>query len=61
MFVLFDINQALSHNKQVGYIYGMWAFALLEMGRMSDAEKSALKGLELNKDDPWSQHNVSYL
>jgi hypothetical protein len=38
----------------------MLAFPLLELGRMADAEKAARKGYELNKQDCWTHHNVSY-
>ncbi|XP_078435777.1 uncharacterized protein LOC144706648 [Wolffia australiana] len=55
------VDQVLGQNEKVGYIHGMRAFALLELGRMSDAEKSARKGLELNKNDPWSQHNLCHV
>ncbi|KAL4198590.1 hypothetical protein AMTRI_Chr03g46700 [Amborella trichopoda] len=51
-------QQVLPENQQESYIYGMLAFPLLELGRMSDAEISARKGLEINKSDPWSQHAV---
>lgn len=47
-------------NDREDYIYGMLAFALLELGRMEDAEKAGKMGYELNKDDAWSQHSVSF-
>ncbi|CAA7388010.1 unnamed protein product [Spirodela intermedia] len=55
------VEQALTQNEQVGYIHGMRAFALLELGRMSDAEKSAWRGYALNKDDFWAQHNLCHV
>uniref|UniRef100_A0A1D1XF69 Tetratricopeptide repeat protein 38 n=1 Tax=Anthurium amnicola TaxID=1678845 RepID=A0A1D1XF69_9ARAE len=55
------VEQVLSHNQQEAYIYGMLAFPLLELGRMCDAEKYALKGFEINKDDFWSQHALCHV
>lgn len=49
----------MPHNQDQDYVYGMLAFPLLELGRMSEAEMAARKGFELNKNDPWSQHCVS--
>lgn len=37
----------------------MLAFPLLELGQMEEAEKAGKRGLEICKDDPWSQHAVS--
>ncbi|XP_020521913.1 tetratricopeptide repeat protein 38 isoform X1 [Amborella trichopoda] len=54
-------QQVLPENQQESYIYGMLAFPLLELGRMSDAEISARKGLEINKSDPWSQHALCHV
>ncbi|MQM05976.1 hypothetical protein Taro_038791 [Colocasia esculenta] len=53
------VEQVLPENQEEAYIYGMLAFPLLELGRTCDAEKSSLKGLEINKNDVWSQHAVS--
>jgi hypothetical protein len=39
----------------------MLAFPLLELGQMAEAEKAAKKGFEINKQDNWAQHAVSYL
>lgn len=39
----------------------MLAFPLLELGRMVDAEKAAKKAFEINKEDPWAHHAVSFL
>ncbi|KAM6546399.1 hypothetical protein CsatB_027135 [Cannabis sativa] len=52
--------QVLPRNQLENYIYGMFAFPLLEQGQMEEAEKAARKALEINKDDCWAQHNVSY-
>ncbi|KAG6426322.1 hypothetical protein SASPL_110544 [Salvia splendens] len=54
------VEQVLPMNDHEDYIYGMLAFTLLELGRMEDAEKAGKKGYELNKDDAWSQHAVSF-
>ena len=34
----------------------MQAFGLCETGRFDEAGKTALKGLELNREDAWSTH-----
>lgn len=57
-FVVLILDQVLPENQDQNYIYGMLAFPLLELGRMDDAEKAARKGLAINKNDCWSQHNV---
>lgn len=38
----------------------MLAFPLLELGQMADAEKAAKRAYEINKQDVWAQHAVSY-
>lgn len=55
------IQQVLPINQEENYIYGMLAFPLLELGKMADAEKAAKKGFEINQQDYWAQHAVSYL
>ncbi|KAG1347548.1 hypothetical protein COCNU_06G013770 [Cocos nucifera] len=52
------VEQVLPQNENESYIYGMLAFPLLELGKMSEAEKAARKGFDINKHDLWSQHNV---
>jgi hypothetical protein len=51
-------DQVLPENQDQNFIYGMLAFPLLELGRMEEAEVAARKGLAINKNDFWSQHNV---
>ena len=51
-------DQVLPENQDRNYIYGKLAFPLLELGRMDEAEVAARKGLAINKNDFWSQHNV---
>jgi hypothetical protein len=51
-------DQVLPENQDQNYIYGMLAFPLLELGKMAEAERAARKGLAINKNDVWSQHNV---
>ncbi|KAL5210283.1 hypothetical protein ABZP36_005906 [Zizania latifolia] len=50
-------KQVLPENQDQNYIYGMLAFPLLELGRIDEAERAARKGLAINKNDCWSQHN----
>lgn len=54
-------DQVLPENQDQNYIYGMLAFPLLELGKMDEAERAARKGLAINKNDVWSQHNVCSL
>ncbi|KAG6506072.1 hypothetical protein ZIOFF_031387 [Zingiber officinale] len=51
------VQQVLVHNEDRSYIYGMLSFPLLELGRMTEAEGAARKGLSINSCDIWSQHN----
>eukprot|EP00262_Sarcandra_glabra_P003386 TRINITY_DN14063_c0_g1_i3.p1 TRINITY_DN14063_c0_g1~~TRINITY_DN14063_c0_g1_i3.p1 ORF type:complete len:476 (-),score=84.51 TRINITY_DN14063_c0_g1_i3:259-1686(-) len=55
------VDQVLPQNQQESYVYGMLAFPLLELGRMADAERAARKGLDLNKQDFWSQHALCHV
>ncbi|KAJ0982808.1 hypothetical protein J5N97_011063 [Dioscorea zingiberensis] len=55
------VEQVLPHNQDQDYVYGMLAFPLLELGRMSDAEMAARKGYEINKNDFWSQHALCHV
>ncbi|KAL9421323.1 hypothetical protein AB3S75_038818 [Citrus x aurantiifolia] len=58
----FDIiHQVLPYNQQEDFIFGILAFSLLELGRMSDAEEAAKKGLKINKHDCWSQHALCHV
>lgn len=38
----------------------MLAFSLLELGRYTDAEEAANKGFEIDSEDAWTHHAVSY-
>lgn len=60
MLNFWSVQQVLPQNQNESYIYGMLAFPLLELARMDDAEKAARKGLDINKQDLWSQHCVSH-
>ncbi|XP_075074110.1 uncharacterized protein LOC107771288 isoform X3 [Nicotiana tabacum] len=53
-----DEFMSQSNNKQERYIYGMLAFALLELGRYTDAEEAANKGFEIDSEDAWTHHAV---
>eukprot|EP00252_Welwitschia_mirabilis_P020959 TRINITY_DN5251_c0_g1_i4.p1 TRINITY_DN5251_c0_g1~~TRINITY_DN5251_c0_g1_i4.p1 ORF type:complete len:374 (-),score=71.63 TRINITY_DN5251_c0_g1_i4:124-1245(-) len=55
------VEQVLSSNEGERYIYGMLSFALLEVGRMRDAEFAAKRGLLIKSDDPWSQHALCHV
>ncbi|XP_062212088.1 uncharacterized protein LOC133913061 isoform X2 [Phragmites australis] len=55
------VEQVLPENQDRNYIYGMLAFPLLELGRMDEAERAARKGLSINKNDVWSQHNLCHV
>ncbi|KAL6547174.1 hypothetical protein OROMI_022895 [Orobanche minor] len=55
------VEQVLPVNVYEDYIYGMLSFALLELGRMEDAEDAGKRGFEINKDDPWSQHALCHV
>jgi len=55
------VQQVLPENQDQNFIYGMLAFPLLELGRMDEAEVAARKGLAINKNDFWSQHNMCHV
>ncbi|KAM0830058.1 hypothetical protein ACQ4PT_066469 [Festuca glaucescens] len=55
------VQQVLRKNQDQNFIYGMLAFPLLELGRMDEAEVAARKGLAINKNDFWSQHNMCHV
>lgn len=55
------VQQVLPINQEENYIYGMLAFALLELGKTADAEKAAKKGFEINKQDYWAQHALCHV
>ncbi|XP_077211005.1 tetratricopeptide repeat (TPR)-like superfamily protein isoform X2 [Tasmannia lanceolata] len=60
--IVLDLHsKVLPQNQQESYIYGMLSFPLLELGRMDEAEKAARRGLEINKQDLWSQHNLCHV
>lgn len=43
------------------YLHGMYAFGLEETNLYMEAEKYALKGLELNKNDAWATHALAHV
>ncbi|XP_031563231.1 tetratricopeptide repeat protein 38-like [Actinia tenebrosa] len=43
------------------YLHGMYAFGLEETGFYHDAEKHAIKGLELNPHDCWATHTRAHI
>jgi len=52
-------EQVLPANRESPFMYGMLAFALLEVGgRMREAEVAAKKALEIDPLDVWGQHAV---
>ncbi|KAI3933012.1 hypothetical protein MKW98_029245 [Papaver atlanticum] len=55
------VEQVLPQNEKEDYIQGIYCFPLLELGRMADAGKAARKGLDINKDDIWSQHGFCHV
>ncbi|KAL6187151.1 hypothetical protein ACLB2K_043266 [Fragaria x ananassa] len=55
------VQQVLPSNQQEEYVHGLLAFPLLELGRMTEAEKAARKGYEINKQDCWTQHNLCHV
>ncbi|MCD7462330.1 hypothetical protein HAX54_048273 [Datura stramonium] len=55
------VEQVLPVNKHESYIYGMLAFALLELGRYADAEEAAKKGFEIDSKDAWTHHALCHV
>lgn len=44
-----------------GYLYGMYAFGLVEIDSYKKAESNAKKGLEINSKDAWSTHALAHV
>jgi hypothetical protein len=44
-----------------GYVLGMYAFGLEEMALYGQAEEAGLRGLALNRRDPWTVHSVVHV
>lgn len=44
-----------------GYLYGMHSFGLVETNMYDQAEKVALKGLDINPNDAWSTHSMAHV
>ncbi|KAG2707321.1 hypothetical protein I3760_05G143400 [Carya illinoinensis] len=55
------VQQVLPKNQEENFIYGMLAFPLLELNQMTDAEKAAKKGFEINGQDYWAQHALCHV
>lgn len=47
-------------NQEESYIHGTLAFPLLELVRMEEAAAASRKGYEINKEDAWAHHCVSF-
>lgn len=60
-----SIARVLPHWKEgmplYGYLQGMYAFGLVETNFYNEAEKYALKALELNPKDCWSTHAEAHV
>ncbi|KAG8097816.1 hypothetical protein GUJ93_ZPchr0013g37009 [Zizania palustris] len=55
------VEQVLPEYQDQNYIYGMRAFPLMELGRINETERASRKGLAINKNDCWSQHNLCHV
>ncbi|XP_015074708.1 tetratricopeptide repeat protein 38 [Solanum pennellii] len=55
------VEQVLPVNKHGRYIYGMLAFALLELGRYAEAKEAAKKGFEIDSEDAWTHHALCHV
>ncbi|CAH8390897.1 unnamed protein product [Eruca vesicaria subsp. sativa] len=54
-------EKILPENREQDYVYGMLAFPLLELGHITEAEKAARKGYEINKNDSWAHHCLCHV
>ncbi|TWS99881.1 tetratricopeptide repeat protein [Reyranella sp. CPCC 100927] len=48
-------------NRDVGYVYGMRAFALEELNRLDEAEADARRAVAINRSDPWAHHAAAHV
>jgi tetratricopeptide (TPR) repeat protein len=49
------------HNADVAYVHGMAAFAYEECQLLPEAERAALRALELERKEPWAQHAMAHV
>ncbi|XP_053740496.1 tetratricopeptide repeat protein 38 [Synchiropus splendidus] len=49
------------HMPLAGYLNGLYSFGLLETRLYDQAEKVAMEGLALTRDDAWSVHSVAHV
>jgi tetratricopeptide (TPR) repeat protein len=48
-------------NADVAYVHGMAAFAYEECQLLREAERAALRALELERKEPWAQHALAHV
>lgn len=51
----------LLHLRDVGYAWGLLAFALEQVGELDAAQDAGEHAVALNRDDPWAQHAVAHV
>lgn len=54
-------TQTLVHTSDVGYAWGLHAFALEQVGELDAALEAGEHAVFLNGDDPWAQHAVAHV
>lgn len=58
---LLDVGEKIAAaNPDNRFVWGMYAFGLEECNRLDEAEAMALKGLALDRNDPWAHHAVAH-
>ncbi|MGE0424571.1 MAG: tetratricopeptide repeat protein [Reyranellaceae bacterium] len=48
-------------NREIGYVFGMRAFALEQLNRLDEAEADARRAVEMKRNDPWAHHAVAHV
>ena len=51
----------LSANRDVSYAWGLFAFALEQVGELDAAQAAGERAVAMNRDDPWAQHAVAHV
>jgi tetratricopeptide (TPR) repeat protein len=54
-------STTVQHAPEVGYAWGLHAFALEQVGELEAAQAAGERAVALNADDPWAQHAVAHV
>lgn len=55
------MTHAIRSADDIGYVWGLLAFALIECGEAQAAEHAGRRAVEMSLDDPWAHHAVAHV